>query len=535
MKNPILNNQVVIDLTKPMKGSSLTASNKTIPAGLVELEALIKSNNNNSSPNLRVFNLVKDINVLILAYTLIKSKPGNITPGVDNLTLDGVSKEYFIKLSKDLSTGSFQFTPSRRVNIPKSNNPIDTRPLSVASPRDKIVQKSMELVISSVFEPSFLESSHGFRPNKSCHSALRQIKLSFKGNWFIEGDISKCFDSLDHRVIINLVQERIIDKPFIDLLYKALKAGYVEQFKFFNTYLGTPQGSIISPILSNIYLHNLDLFIAELKMNYDKGKRRKTNPLYTKLCRNKDIVTIRRLHLPLGLSNDPIFKRLYYVRYADSFLISLVGTKEEAIIILDLVSKYLEDKLKLKINLQKSKITHARDEKAYFLGHDIRVTPNKLKPIRINAVGTKTRVDTRVQLLAPIDKIIDSLIERKIVNNNRKPIRWGRIIHFENHRIVQLYKIIFNGITNFYSLADNYSRLHRIQYLLQYGCALTLASKNKLKTLKRTFNKYSMNLNIKDGNNKIIASFPNISLEKSNRKITMYTVAKSIAKQHKLL
>lgn len=182
MKNPILNNQVVIDLTKPMKGSSLTASNKTIPAGLVELEALIKSNNNNSSPNLRVFNLVKDINVLILAYTLIKSKPGNITPGVDNLTLDGVSKEYFIKLSKDLSTGSFQFTPSRRVNIPKSNNPIDTRPLSVASPRDKIVQKSMELVISSVFEPSFLESSHGFRPNKSCHSALRQIKLSFKGN-----------------------------------------------------------------------------------------------------------------------------------------------------------------------------------------------------------------------------------------------------------------------------------------------------------------------------------------------------------------
>lgn len=170
-------------------------------------------------------------------------------------------------------------------------------------------------------------------------------------------------------------------------------------------------------------MHNLDLFIAELKMNYDKGKRRKTNPLYTKLCRNKDIVTIRRLHLPLGLSNDPIFKRLYYVRYADSFLISLVGTKEEAIIILDLVSKYLEDKLKLKINLQKSKITHARDEKAYFLGHDIRVTPNKLKPIRINAVGTKTRVDTRVQLLAPIDKIIDSLIERKIVNNNRKPIR----------------------------------------------------------------------------------------------------------------
>lgn len=138
----------------------------------------------------------------------------------------------------------------------------------------------MLLILEAIFEPSFLTHSHGFRPNKGCHTALKEVKNTFSAvNWFIEGDISKCFDTFDHKLLVHLISKRITDKGFIDLLHKALRAGYMFQGQFFSPDIGTPQGSIVSPILCNILLHNLDLFILDLQKDFTVGIRRKLNPL----------------------------------------------------------------------------------------------------------------------------------------------------------------------------------------------------------------------------------------------------------------
>jgi len=164
-----------------------------------------------------IFGLMCNSRMFEIAYHNLKSKPGNMTPGINPTTLDGVSKEVFQEIIKSLQDGSFQFSPGRRVNIPKASG--GTRPLTVAPPRDKIVQEVMRMILEAIFEPVFSSNSHGFRPMRSCHTALKQIKTHFgSASFFIEGDISKCFDSFDHQILVNLVKERISDEKFIQLL-----------------------------------------------------------------------------------------------------------------------------------------------------------------------------------------------------------------------------------------------------------------------------------------------------------------------------
>lgn len=258
----------------------------------------------------------------------MKSNPGNMTPGIDEITLDGISKEVFQEVINSMKDESFLFKPGRRTHIPKSNG--KSRPLTIASPRDKIVQEVMRMILEAIFEPTFSENSHGFRPNRSCHTALRQVKTHFGGaSFFIEGDISKCFDSFDHLHLIQLIKGRINDERFIRLIWKTLKAGYMEFNRTKLSIIGTPQGSIISPLLSNIYLNELDNFIGELKVKFDKGVRAKVSSEYKHLdylrqraLKNMDhpeaLKFLKAMQkVKARLPNDPDFRRLYYVRYAD--------------------------------------------------------------------------------------------------------------------------------------------------------------------------------------------------------------------------
>lgn len=264
-----------------------------------------------------------------IAYYKLKSNPGNMTPGMNPTTLDGISSTVYKEIIKALKDESFQFEPGRRVNIPKSSGE-GSRPLTVAPPRDKLVQELMRMILEAIFEPTFLDFSHGFRPKKGCHSALRQVKTQFVGSSFlIEGDISKCFPSIDHSRLMEIVEERISDERFLRLIWKALRAGYFEFYQIQNSILGTPQGSIISPILSNIYLHKFDLFLLELKNNFDKGKVAQRNPEYRKLEylrakalkagnpreANDKLKLMQKIKS--RLPNDPNFRRVYPVRYAD--------------------------------------------------------------------------------------------------------------------------------------------------------------------------------------------------------------------------
>lgn len=510
----IHSSSILLAKQKNPKGARIISSTVTIPTGVDNLERLIKDNLvNKNMVNSHVIGILADVNVLLLAYSKIKSNPGNMNPGVDSTTLDGINMEWFKKLSKELQTGMFQFQPARRVEIPKANG--GTRPLGVASPRDKIVQEAIRMVLEAIYEPVFSVHSHGFRPGKSCHSALKEIKNTFTAvKWFIEGDISKCFDSFDHKLLIQAVNQRVTDRVFMDLMHKALKAGYLFQRKHFSPEIGTPQGSIVSPILCNILMHRFDLWIMEVMENFNKGKRRRIDPEYRRLARNGQLREAHLSNIQSRLAKDPDYKRLRYVRYADDFVIGVLGSKEECVNIRDLAAKFLSEELKLKLNFEKTKITHATTEHALFLGTQIGITSQNKKPYRSVLRGDQEylmRSNTSVQLLIPAGRVVERLKTRGLCKDQGIPTRWTRMIPFDSAHTVKLMWSMWKGISNYYAFASNYRDISRIHYILKYSCMLTLVAKYKLGTLKKGFKKFGKNLEIKDKDGKIIASFPDES------------------------
>ena len=503
------------------KGSRGISTKVSLPAGFDKLGNLRKMNAKDTlTINTKVLDLMCDTDVLIASYTKIKSSPGNMTPGIDSETLDGINISWFENLKKNLRTNAFQFRPARRIDIPKPNGK-GTRPLGIASPRDKIVQGAMLLILEAIFEPSFVTHSHGFRPNKGCHTALKEVKNTFSSvNWFIEGDISKCFDTFDHKLLVHLISNRINDKGFIDLLHKALKAGYMFQGQYYSPDLGTPQGSIVSPILCNILLHGLDQFVLNLQKDFDVGTRRKTNPIWRKLTLNGQINEVHDKNIGSRLHNDSSYKRLKYVRYADDFLIGIIGSRADCVSIRENIHDFLLNNLKLNLNLDKTKITHARNNSAHYLGTDIKITPLNKRPLRIVTRGNSTyrmKTNTRPLLMAPIKKLVNKLTEKGFAKNGGIPTRSARFLHFETNQIVNHFKQIWSGLSVYYSFADNYGSLGRIHYILKYSCVLTLASKLKLKTAKKVFTKFGKDINIRDKDNNIIASFPDVSLAKPKK------------------
>ena len=225
----------------------------------------------------------KDINIkaisnyknLVSAYELIKSNPGNMTEGAKKETLDGMNQKYLERVQSELRAGTYKFNPARRIQIPKPGKN-ETRPLTIASPREKVVQKAILLIMERVYEGKFLESSHGFRPARGTHTAMKQLESSFQSvRYIIEADFSKAFDSIQHDALMDIIKEEIKCNKTLKLIESGLKAGYFEFGELHdNLTTGTPQGSILSPLLCNIFLHKLDIFVEELKKEYQKGTKR---------------------------------------------------------------------------------------------------------------------------------------------------------------------------------------------------------------------------------------------------------------------
>ena len=288
----------------------------------------------------------------LLAYQNIYASEGNMTAGADGKTIDGMGMDRIRKLIEKVKEHSYQPNPARRTYIEKKNG--KKRPLGIPSFDDKLVQEVVRLILESIYEPTFSNLSHGFRPNRSCHTALQQIQGTFTGvKWFIEGDICGFFDNIDHTVLINILRRRIHDEYFIALLWKFLKAGYVEDWTFHNTYSGTPQGSIISPIMSNIYLNELDKYMEIYMKEFECGKKRQKSKDYAnweyklkylryevyakdkwatltaeeRKTANGRIHAIRSEMLKCEYSNpqDSGYRRLFYVRYADDWLCGVIG------------------------------------------------------------------------------------------------------------------------------------------------------------------------------------------------------------------
>lgn len=245
------------------------------------LESLSSKACNSNYRYQRLYRNLYNPEFYLIAYQKIQAKQGNMTAGTDGKTVDGIGMKRINALIARLKDFSYQPAPARRTYIPKANG--KKRPLGIPSFDDKLVQEVVRMILESIYEPTFLNTSHGFRPKRSCHTALQHVQKNFTGvKWFVEGDIKGCFDHVDHHALVNILRRRIQDEHFIGLIWKFLKAGYMENWVYHNTYSGTPQGSIISPILANIYLNELDVFMAQYAQTFRQGNKRRINPAYKK-------------------------------------------------------------------------------------------------------------------------------------------------------------------------------------------------------------------------------------------------------------
>jgi group II intron reverse transcriptase/maturase len=502
---------------------------------IVEEKPIISPEGCDKLENLRLFakknvahvfddtiHIISNINTLLLAYELIKSNPGNMTPGVSKETLDGISSDWIIKTSEKLLAGKYNFTPSRRKFIPKPNDPKAMRPLGIASPREKVVQKAIQLVLEAIFEPTFSDESHGFRPNRGNHTALQQVKKNFKAvNWVIEVDISKCFDTIDHGKLLEIIRGRISCDKTVKLIKSALEAGFMDGDRFQETSLGTPQGSVLSPLLCNIFMDKLDKFLTLKKEEFDKGeKKRPRNNLKRKLKYQLDKTQDRKerkkfieqiMNLDSNVNTEE-FKKLTFVRYADDFIVGIAGKHADASNLKNEISKFLTE-YSLNLNLQKTKITKFSSNKVFFLGTHIRGTYRKEKPIKTiirNGKAHKTKITPQVSFHAPIKRLLEKLAERGFMKKKGGekivPTNHGPIINFDHSDIVARYNQIIRGILNYYSFVDNKKSLGVIIHSLKHSCALTLALKFKERTAAKMFKKFGKNLKCKD--TKIELSIP---------------------------
>jgi len=455
----------------------------------------------------RIMDIITNPTFLINCYELIKGRPGNMTPGTDRTTLDGINLDYFIKLSLELKSGTFKFNPSREVIIPKST-PGKFRYLAVGSPRDKIVQKALELVLQEIWEPKFKNSSHGFRPMRSIHSALLKLYLiGAKFTWVIQGDIAKCFDSIPHKIIMNNLKKDIGDPLFLQYVSKYLKAGVkTKNGKIKYTDVGTPQGGVLSPLLANIVLHILDEYMEKFKEKFDIGKTKRDNPAYSKIryqiIKTEDEKLLRKLRMelrkiPTRYPMDPNFKRVEYVRYADDFVILIEGSKNDATMIKNNVKAVLDQRCGLTLNEEKTTITTLKDGKFLFLGATIKkLKKNTTYLTKVNRKGKNLRVASARRLLigAPIWLLLNKMKESGFIKQNRLgktvPISKTSIMNLSHYEIIRFYNSKIHGILNFYSFASNLNSLRYILYLLQMSCAITLSRKYKLASFATAFKKF---------------------------------------------
>ena len=452
----------------------------------------------------------------LLAYKNIYANGGSMTPGVNGITIDGMSSQRIAKLIEFLKDRSYQPNPARRTYIAKKNNPAKKRPLGIPSGDDKLVQEVIRMLLESIYEPNLSDASHGFRPQKSCHTALTKIQKTFTGaKWFVEGDIKACFDSFDHHVLIDILRKRIDDEAFISLMWKFLKAGYMEQWQYHMTYSGTPQGSGMSPILANIYLNELDRYMGEYKARFYKPTRT-ANPAHRNMAskifyykakndkvwddlsveeKKECARTLRQMRseqrkLPTHPVQETSYKAIQYVRYADDFIVGVIGSHEDAKKLKQDLTVFLKEKLGLTLSTEKTKITNTA-ENARFLGYDISVS--RSQDIKRLKNGKRQRVYSGVvQLRMPLEKWTAKLLEYgaiRIKKDESGKERWktmprGKLINRTDIEILSRYNSEIRGLYNYYAIAGNVSTLNHFSSRMKYSMLKTFGSKYRCKVRK---------------------------------------------------
>ncbi|MEA4904070.1 MAG: reverse transcriptase domain-containing protein [Petrimonas sp.] len=468
----------------------------------------------------RLYRILFNEEMYHVAYQRMYAKQGNMTAGSDGETIDGMSLARIEKLIDSLKDETYQPNPSRRTYIPKKNG--KKRPLGIPAINDKLLQEVVRMVLEAIYEGQFANCSHGFRPQRSCHTAIKQIGVTFCGvKWYVEGDIKGFFDNINHDIMISILEERIADDRFIRLIRKFLNAGYIEDWVFNRTYSGTPQGGIISPILANIYLDRLDKYMAEYAVKFEKGLRKKKRTEYRHYQRKKGratkelksvttqtereaIIERVRKYDKLILQTEPNdemdseYRRLRYVRYADDFLCGIIGSKEDAQVVKEDIKNFLSKKLKLELSDEKTLITHS-ETPADFLGFHIR--NRKSDHTKRDSIGRLKRCYSKtVEIKIPQDAIKKKLLVYDVVQIKKhngkevwKPKARPEFNHNDDLEILERYNSEIRGLYNYFGIARNCSKqMSNFGYIMEYSMYKTFAAKYRTK-VKKICKKYKHN------------------------------------------
>jgi group II intron reverse transcriptase/maturase len=449
---------------------------------------LVRERGKKRLPLTRVYRQLFNREWYLIAYGKIYRNNGAMTQGITTETVDSMSLAKIDEIINTLRQERYRWKPVRRVFIPKRNG-TKTRALGLPTWSDKLLQEVLRLILEAYFEPNFSEHSHGFRPGRGCHTALKDMYEHWAGvTWTIEGDISACFDNLSHDLLLDTLATYIHDGRFLQLIRRLLKAGYLEHWKWNRTLSGAPQGSIIGPILSNIVLNHLDAFVEHtLIPAYTRGERRKANPAYTHLTstiRRKrqqgkkgevNLLEQQRRTLPSIDPYDSNYRRLRYCRYADDFCLGLIGPKDEAEEIKRQLGVFLRESLKLELSETKTLITHARTEKAKFLGYEL--STFQRNDAHEQAYYKRRVLNGKVELSLPA-AVIQTKCQRYMAHN--KPIHRTEMLNDSVFSIIVHYQGVYRGIVEYYRLAHNVYGLHKLKWIMEQSLVKTLAAKLKL-------------------------------------------------------
>lgn len=482
----------------------------------VVLHNLSKQAKNDNFTFNKIYRHLYNKDFYIKAYVNIYANKGSGTKGIDDSTADGFGEDLINQIIEELKDETYQPKPVRRTHIPKKDG--KKRPLGIPTFKDRLIQEATRMILEAIYEPNFSDLSHGFRPNRSCHTALEQIRYPFTGaKWFIEGDIKSYFDSINHQVLIDILRKRIKDEKMIRLIWKFLRAGFMEDWQYNKTFSGTPQGGIISPLLANIYLDEFDKWIENVlmvEMNEGQAKKRKRNPEYRALeyqlgklkkkaavetdiekqeALKKEYKEMRKklIKLPYYDGMNKGYRSIKYVRYADDFLIAVHGSKEDSLTVKARIKEYLEKELKIELSDEKTLITYSQ-KGAKFLGYEIRIR-NEETTKKVNGLPRRVRKG-RVQFLMPEGTIEKVIIKNKMVKDiNAKqwmPVHRTKLVGLSALEIVETYNAELRGIYNYYSLAENVAvKMGQLHYVMEYSCLKTLANKFK-STIAKIKKKY---------------------------------------------
>jgi group II intron reverse transcriptase/maturase len=463
----------------------------------------------------KLFPKLYNVELWLMAYEQLAPKPGNMTPGSDGKTIDGMGLERITGTVSQLKASRYKPNPVRRVFIEKANKKL--RPIGIPCFADKLLQTVIRLIFEAIYEPTFSETSHGFRPKRSCHTALETVKRMTGVRWWVEGDIESFFDNLDHATLLKILSKRITDKRFLHLIKQLLEAGYIEDWQYHKTYSGVPQGGNLSPLLSNIYLNELDQMMASRIRDFNRGKKRRKRAEYCRICNRRayakkkakrtgnwttlKALTQQMLKTPATDPQDPNFRRMYYVRYGDDFLIGISGSKADAKAIKEWLATYLKTELHLTLSSSKTLITHV-DERARFLGYDIKRWPRgRIRKTRtMHGTVTRRTATQHLALLMPRDKW------RAFCKQYGNPKDWQgesrtKLYNLSELEILMTYNTEIRGYLEYYALANNLTSIaSSILWMTTTSFLKTLADKRKstlkkvARSLKQSANRYAMTL-----------------------------------------